>query len=105
MYNVTIIVYDEGGNGETSTVWITVLDDMTLPTIDVPDDISYDEFSPGHWLTWTPSDDNPDTYVIYENGTVVDSGPWDGSAVAIQIDGLSYGSYNYTCVVQDIGNN
>ncbi|MHA1907828.1 MAG: SBBP repeat-containing protein, partial [Candidatus Thorarchaeota archaeon] len=105
VYNVTIIIYDEGGNGETSTVLITVLDDATVPTIDVPDDITYDEFSTGHWLTWTPGDDNPDTYTIYENGSVIDSGPWDGSAVAIQIDGLSYGSYNYTIVVEDIGNN
>ncbi len=104
-YNFTIIVYDEGGNSATSTVWITVIDDDTTPIIDVPDDITYDELSTGHWLTWTPSDANPDTYVVYRNGVVIDSGVWDGSQVAIQIDGLDYGSYNYTLWVQDIGGN
>lgn len=105
VYNVTIVVYDEGGNSDTHTIWVTVVNDDTAPTIDIPDDITYDEFTTGHWMTWTPSDDYPSNYTIYRNGVVINSDPWDGNPVGILIDGLPYGDYNHTIVVYDIGGN
>ena len=59
----------------------------------------------GNSITWSPSDDHPESFTIYQNGTVIASGPWDGSPITVEVDGLSPGVYNYTLVVTDVGGN
>ncbi|MHA1654216.1 MAG: right-handed parallel beta-helix repeat-containing protein [Candidatus Thorarchaeota archaeon] len=79
--------------------------DIDAPLIDHPSDIEYAEGTTGHTLTWSPSDAHPDRYELYRNGTVANSGSWNGEQITVSIDGLSLGVYNYTIVVHDEAQN
>jgi len=103
-YNYTLAVYDISGNSVSDTVLVTVID-TTNPTLDNPDDIQYECGSTGNDIIWSPLDLKPDSYEIYRNGIMIDSGNWDGLVVQISIDGLALGSYNYTLVVYDTSGN
>jgi hypothetical protein len=67
-----------------------------------PADITYEVGALGNIITWQPFDDNPATYAVYKDGVSVESGAWDGKGIAIEVDGLAIGTYNYTCVVVDV---
>ena len=72
------------------------------PTISHPSDISYQEGQTGNSISWTATDDNPTTYTITQNGAQIASGSWSsGSSISINVDGLSAGTYTYTCTVFD----
>ncbi|MFW9965150.1 MAG: hypothetical protein ACFFCX_16380 [Candidatus Sifarchaeia archaeon] len=103
-YTYLLIVFDLGGNNATDTVFVLVVDG-TVPIIDSPPDIEYIEGSLDESINWTPSDLHPDRYEIYRNGSLVDSGPWDGSAIEINVGGLAPGTYEYMLSVWDIGDN
>jgi len=103
-YNFTIKVLDIGGNLVTDEVNVFVLD-RTLPVIDSPADIQYEHLTTGNSISWTPSDTNPVSYSILRNGTLVNSGGWDGSTIFILVDWLIPGTYNFTLIVRDIGGN
>jgi len=104
-YNFTIIVYDSSSNSAVDTVYITV-EDTTSPTISSPSDFSYEVGNTGNNITWVGTDTNPDTYLVYRNGTQVDSGSWsDGVDIVIDIDGLSVAVYNFTIWLNDTSNN
>ncbi|MGM0687388.1 MAG: hypothetical protein ACQET3_10495, partial [Promethearchaeati archaeon] len=103
-YNYTLVVYDTSGNWVSDTVFVTVVD-TTPPTIDSPEDIEYEFGSTGHNITWTPTDELPDQYEVYRNGSLIDSGEWNGSPISLGVDGLDVGTYNYTLVVYDTSGN
>ncbi len=103
-YNYTIVVTDTTGQSTVDQVWVFV-HDGTAPTIDHPADFDYNEGETGNTITWTPDDSHPKNFTIYKDGTIEDSGSWDGSAITIDVDGLSPGVYNYTIVVYDFGGN
>ena len=103
-YNYTIVVTDTTGHSEVDQVWVYV-QDGTVPTIDHPANLDYDEGETGNTIIWTPVDSHPKNFTIYKDGAVEDSGPWDGSAITIDVDGLSPGVYNFTIVVYDLGGN
>jgi hypothetical protein len=103
-YNYTIDVTDTTDQSTIDQVWVYV-QDGTAPTTDHPADFDYDEGETGNSITWTPNDLHPKNFTIYKNGAVEDSGSWDGSAITIDVDGLSPGVYNYTIVVYDLGGN
>ncbi|MFX1560362.1 MAG: hypothetical protein ACFFBL_07225, partial [Promethearchaeota archaeon] len=103
-YNYTIVVTDTTGHSAVDQVWVYV-QDGTAPTTDHPADFDYDEDETGNAITWTPNDSHPKNFTIYKDGTIEDSGSWDGSAITIDVDGLSPGVYNYTIVVYDLGGN
>jgi hypothetical protein len=105
VYNYTIIVTDFGGNTAVDTVIVTVIDDLTTPTIDHPEDQIINEGTTGNTIVWTPSDDYPIEYQILRDGIELESDDWDGGTISISIDGLGLGTYNYTLIVIDIGGN
>jgi hypothetical protein len=105
LYNFTIIVWDDGGNNVTHTIWVEVVNDTTVPTIDEPSDVSYNEGTTGHSITWAPDDDYPLNYTIFRDGVEVVSGPWNGSIIEVSIDDLAAGDYNYTVNAFDVGGN
>ncbi|MHA2303083.1 MAG: hypothetical protein ACXACD_19225, partial [Candidatus Thorarchaeota archaeon] len=82
------------------TVMVTVTDTLA-PTSDSPLNVDFEEGALGYTITWTLYDANPNSYAIYRNNTQIESGPWNGSAITISLDGLSIGVWNYTLVVQD----
>jgi hypothetical protein len=69
------------------------------PDIDHPADIGYESGSTGNTITWTPTDSNPYGYVTYVDGVLDASGTWDGSAIVINVDGLSLGVHDVKLVV------
>ncbi|MFQ5979160.1 MAG: hypothetical protein ACE5OZ_13625 [Candidatus Heimdallarchaeota archaeon] len=76
--------------------------DTSRPTIDHPENVTYHEGAKGHVLTWHPADENPLNYTVFRNGTITDSGSWNGSEISLKVDGLEAGTYNFTISVLDI---
>jgi hypothetical protein len=103
-YSYTIEVTDIGGNTVSDEVSVTVFDD-TKPTIDHPSDIQIQQGATGNNITWNPSDLHPDTFELLRNGTTVTSGPWDGSAIYMEIVESEIGFYNFTVIVWDTSDN
>lgn len=69
--------------------------------IDSPNDIEMEYSDPGNYVTWHPEAYFPDTYVLYLNESLEDSGQWNGSELAFSLNGLDPGLYNYTLIVDD----
>ena len=72
-YNYTIVVSDSSGNSASDQVNIIVQDTIALVFTSTPADLTYELGSKGNSLSWTATDLQPNTYVIYRNGTLVDS--------------------------------
>jgi parallel beta-helix repeat protein len=103
VYNYTLFVNDTLGVWAVDTVIVTVYDNP--PTIDHPYDRGYnfDTYSPP--LVWHPSDQNPDSYVVYRDSDPIDSGAWNGGSISVEIAGLPLGIYNFTLFVNDTNGN
>ncbi|MFW9794616.1 MAG: hypothetical protein ACFFEE_09960 [Candidatus Thorarchaeota archaeon] len=97
-------MFDIGGDNVTDVVIVSVIDG-TLPVIDSPSDIEYEQFTTGHVRIWNPSNVHPASYSILRNGIILGSGGWNGSSVYILADWLVPGQYNFTLVITDIGGN
>ncbi len=101
-YNFTLVVEDTYGNTASDIVWVTVVDG-TPPAIEGPADYSYNEGTTGHVLKWNFSDSHPNTFTLYRNGSIIQSGTWTGTSSSLEasIDFLQIGRYNFTLVVTD----
>ncbi|MHA1929846.1 MAG: DUF2341 domain-containing protein [Candidatus Thorarchaeota archaeon] len=104
VYNFSLIVFDVGGNNASDLVTVTV-SDGTPPTINSPLDIEYTEGETGNLIVWTPLDLHPDIYELHRNGTLITSGPWDGSVIQFSVDSLLVGNYRFTITVWDVDGN
>ncbi|MHA2279113.1 MAG: beta strand repeat-containing protein, partial [Candidatus Kariarchaeaceae archaeon] len=105
VYNYTIVVADKSSNQASDTVFVTVIDNI-LPSLNTPSDIIYAEESTGNAIDWTGIDLHADNYIIYENGSEVDTGSWaSGAPISFDIDGLLKGAYNFTIIIFDTSNN
>ncbi|MCY3410656.1 MAG: hypothetical protein INQ03_03365 [Candidatus Heimdallarchaeota archaeon] len=103
-YNFTIIISDTSGNTIADEVIVRVISDSVF--LQVPEDLYYVFGTTGNELSWTISDSNPDSYIIYENGTEKTSGAWSNEIPVIyDVDGLSIGWYNYSIWVNDTDGN
>ncbi|MFW9854468.1 MAG: NosD domain-containing protein [Candidatus Thorarchaeota archaeon] len=104
-YNVTIIVYDTSGLNATSTVFVTVLPDSTIPIVTSPGNQTIAENTSITIVSWTASDYNPTTYEIYQNGVLIQSDIWNNSfPIELIIYDAVVGIYNYTIILKDISN-
>ncbi|MHA2248081.1 MAG: hypothetical protein ACXADY_24245 [Candidatus Hodarchaeales archaeon] len=73
-----------------------------LPTTN----ITYEEGTTGHSISWIATDTNPSTYRIYRDGTSIINGAWNTNVpITINVDRHTTGFYNYTIVVYDLYNN
>ena len=106
VYNFTIVVRDYGNQNVSSTLFFTVITTAISPTFtNKPLNQTITEGTIGNIINWTLSDDNPDNFTIFENGTIYATGGWSsGTPIPISIDGLSAGVYNFTIVVEDFSN-
>ena len=68
------------------------------PIADSPDDVVLYYGSWGQSITWSSYDDNPLSYEIIRDGTVLDIYLWSFGQwnISVNLDGLNIGSYNYT---------
>ena len=104
LYNYTLVLKDSNGETATDTVWIWV-SDTTAPTLSEPSDLNIEYGTVGNSIVWTGVELHPDSYVVFRNGTVIMSGPWDGSSITVNVDGLLPGIYNYSVFVNDTSSN
>ena len=103
-YNFTIIITDVGGNIANDTVYVNV-SDGSAPTVDSPQDVTYDEGDTGYSIVWSPLDAHPSSYEIYLEDLLIASGLWNSSSetISVSVDSHQVGTYNYTIRVVDIG--
>lgn len=64
IYMYTLYVNDTLGHNSTSSVNITVYEDLTAPVISHPSDIEYEFGSTGHDIVWDTYDSNPLKYTF-----------------------------------------
>ncbi|MDH5402736.1 MAG: hypothetical protein OEY49_09615, partial [Candidatus Heimdallarchaeota archaeon] len=104
-YNFTILAFDLSDNFGVDTVIVRVID-STSPSITNPADISNEQGSTGNVISWIITDLNVGNYTVVQNGTFYASGNWiNNTALIIDIDGLTYGYYNFTIIAHDgLGN-
>ncbi len=100
-YNFTILLLDESFNYVSDSVMVTVIYNEP-PTIDSPEDLTYTEVPGTGFILWHPTDENPLSYTVLQNGSLFIEGPWDGSEIYVNISGLPWGKYNFTMIVMDI---
>jgi len=94
IYTVVITVFDVAGNSASDTVTVSVVVDITSPTVSSPADISYVEGSTGNSVSWTATDNNPFYYDLYIDGAYQYSYVWySGVVVSINVDGFSVGDH------------
>lgn len=109
-YQYTCTVYDNVGNSASDTVNVTIISssatiDTTNPSLDHPEDLTYEEGSIGHTLKWSPMDANPESFRVEMDGIWVAGGPWHGEPIIISLDGLVTGTYEFICTVYDQADN
>ncbi len=122
-YIFTLYVNDTLGHNATSSVNVTVYEDLSDPTVTNPDDISYEYGATGNKLEWKVYDSNPKNYTIiitytfinktygyYDDTEVplanITNTDWtltnpDGDYVSVQIDKLYVGNYTYNITLFD----
>ncbi|MHA2027175.1 MAG: hypothetical protein ACW98U_14835 [Candidatus Thorarchaeota archaeon] len=121
-YLYSLFVRDIFGRNATSHVNVTVLPDLTNPTITTPDDISYEFGDVGFEIMWHAYDSNPKNYsivaLILYNDTLygdytnfhtfidVEVTDWtfadpEGQDIVTVIDGLFLGNYSITLTLFD----
>jgi hypothetical protein len=75
--------------------------DSPKPTIDRPAEVTYTVNKAGNLMTWHPSSQIPDHYMIWVDGSSSAPCSWNGSSVTYSVDGLPAGTHNVTCSVYD----
>ncbi|MHA2401637.1 MAG: hypothetical protein ACXADH_01490, partial [Candidatus Kariarchaeaceae archaeon] len=100
-YNYTLVLSDTSTNTGTNTTFVTV-EDPTNPTINQPDDVSYEMGSSSNQVSWIGNDSSPSTYSVLKNGSLFISGFWlNGTPINVNVDGFNLGIYNLTIILWD----
>ena len=94
-----------GVQGVNTTLRISVVD-TTAPTIVPGEDVTFIEGNGSYKIVWMVSDLLPDSYEIFKNDTIIDSGDWSSpSNLTVDLTALTVGIYNYTLRVYDTSGN
>ena len=102
-HQVLLEVSDSAGSeiGDEVTV---LVEDTTLPTIDSPLGVTV-AAGAAVSVTWVAYDLFPDSYRLLVNGTEELDEEWDGATVAVNVENLEIGVYNFTMEVVDTSGN
>ncbi|MFX1282550.1 MAG: Ig-like domain-containing protein [Promethearchaeota archaeon] len=102
LYTVNLTAWDLYANTASKTVTVTVIGDITPPTIDNPPDVSISEGEDIE-IIWEASDPNPSHFVIILiiNGEEIANEIWDGQSITFIFSNLTVGSYDFRCIVYD----
>lgn len=80
--------------------------DRNAPVINHPVDIEFVEGTENQTIIWGAIDDNPTTYEVSVNGSVVDSGSWtSGDSIVLDLDDFEVGEYTCIITAYDIAGN
>lgn len=96
------IMVEPGDNSYDAFVTKLIFD-LSFPSITRPSDFSFELGSTGNIISWTVSDLDPDSYVLYQDGLQIKEGTWMSDVQIVEnIDGLTVGSYDFKIVVSDL---
>jgi len=99
--SLRMVIRDIDGNSASDPVDVLVIADGDNPIIDSPSDLTYLEGETGNTIIWTPADSYPESFEVTSNGSVIVSGSWGGSRIALNVDGLQPGSTTFELTVID----
>jgi hypothetical protein len=101
VYTYELVANDSNNEIISNTVVVTVVNDIPSFT-SIPSDTSYEFNTTGNSLSWTIKDQDPESYLLYQNSVLISSGSWESNtAITISIDGLALGSYTFELIVND----
>ncbi|MHA2363945.1 MAG: NosD domain-containing protein [Candidatus Hodarchaeales archaeon] len=105
-YNYTILAFNSETNFTAHSIYISVTD-LTVPTINTPENIVYEEEGAlGNNITWLLFDNNPSAYKIFINGTEFLSDIWQSNTpLVVNVDNLTVGIYNVSIFGYDLAGN
>ena len=104
IHNFNITIYNAYGYKRTDNVTITVTD-TTSPTLTTPQNQAY-SFGNSVLLEWVASDLNPNSYLLYQNGSEIQSGNWQSNEIiSYSFATLEPAKYNFTTKFTDRYNN
>jgi len=122
-YLYTLFVRDKFGYNSSSTVNVTVFQDLSNPVISSPDNISFEFGALGNKITWHVYDSNPKNYTIdaiisyddplygnytaFHSFTNITESNWTltnphGDDITIPLDWLYLGNYTFIILAFDI---
>jgi len=106
VYNYTVTVHDTSDNHAHNTILVSVVDD-TLPIVNNPPDIHYDDSETGNTISWELYDLHLLNYEVYRNDAryILEDFPENTTSLVIEVDGLNVGSHNFTLVIYDESGN
>ena len=106
IHTVTIYIIDDFSNTNSDSVLVTVKD-YKFPTVTSPLDITYEEGSKGHFITWTADDTNPGVYFVeIDSYIVIENENWTSEVpIIVNLIDLTFGFHNVTILIYDLGYN
>ncbi|MFW9768811.1 MAG: nitrous oxide reductase family maturation protein NosD, partial [Candidatus Thorarchaeota archaeon] len=106
VYHIEVRAYDPSDNYVSHVLTISVVD-TTIPSVDSPEDIVFQEGEIGFSIVWNVYDLNPLSYEILKDGISVEVGIWSLEMTQIEysLDDLSSGTYTFTIVLLDSAGN
>ena len=106
VYNYTIVIMDFTNQTASNTVFVTVSNVLTPVFVSTPSDFSFNIGDTTQFVSWSLSDDNPNTFLIFVNGNLIQTGSWSSNApVSYNLDVITTpGTYNITAVFTDYSN-
>ena len=105
-YIYRLVVFDTSDNSASVTVTVTVHDTTTPIFTNIPADLTYELGTTAHSLSWTATDLQNGSYILYRDNLPVNQGKWiSGDSFSINVDYLLVGKYNFTIVVSDDSGN
>ena len=98
------IYYVDGSGGDTDDRFPTQYL-PTLPIVNQPQDIYYEELTTGNELVWHPFDDSLRDWEVTIDGVLWESDAWNYVDITVIIDDLEYGTHIAVVTVWDIHSN
>jgi parallel beta-helix repeat protein len=106
IYNITISLNNSLGEIIIDTVILTVDIDTIKPIVSDEADQFFLEYSTNQTIHWTFFDNNPSTYQLLVNNSLLKNETWPANnSLTVLLDGLGPGWYNYTLLLYDIRGN
>ncbi|MBD3408291.1 MAG: hypothetical protein GF411_19365 [Candidatus Lokiarchaeota archaeon] len=104
IYNVTLYLEDQSGNGISATTWV-IVGDSTNPTINSPENLEFIQGTEDMNITWQGDDLLPSRYTITVNDTVSASGDWIGQSIRFDVTDFEPGTYIVKLTLYDTSGN
>ncbi|MHA1576291.1 MAG: right-handed parallel beta-helix repeat-containing protein [Candidatus Thorarchaeota archaeon] len=103
IHTVTIILTNSTDDQLLDNVEVTVYDTIE-PTVD---DLGYYVFELGfpRTISWSAADQNPSSFIITRNGSILFEGTWIGGEIQILVQNMETGLFNYTLSITDEATN